>query len=490
MRQYGRKFVDRYVAKKIAGATETRDAVLVDIDTVSKVARVKINGSSKLVTAHYPRNWFTLPYYMKVGNAVRITHRGGVRGYVEISGEGRAIPFAVSVTDLVNPTLSDGIISGLEVTIDSTGTRFIVSPGTYRINGELYAYAGTEVMATVDPMMMEDPSSHTMGDFAVMGETSEWAGDDLQIIPPGGFPGMGWHILFGYIVLSIGVDGPVLTVGESTPDYTIHAAPVMPDIPSDHIQLAYLLEYTRYGTDYGPLYETSDLNVPWIDPYPSYFKVTNYQNISKWPCDSIGYEPRGDEDGDGVGAYINTNPYNVKICDPYCHWEKHFPCPAPKYRLTVKVMNQYDWPEWGPDGEPWQVNGQMIYGSGNSTFGAVHVIDQNRGLVSPSRILTTELSSEAQTEFSFEYLRDTATAGIASGYDVEEADPVFQLSLNNKGYEYVVTNIHINIPYKERQDNTGIFISGCFIQGQVYEKPVFINFGGSEAPTQLKVEDL
>lgn len=483
MRQYGKRFVERYVGKRIEGAAETRDAVLVDIDTVSKVARVKVQGSDKLVTAHYPRNWFTLPYYMKIGNAVRITHKGGVRGYVEISGEGRAVPFAVSVTDLVNPTLSDGIISGLDVTIDQTGQRFIIQPGVYRIAGKLYTYAGSEAMETVAPMVMADPSSNTMGAFAVMGETTAFAGDIYQIGVPAA--GTGYFLRLCYTVLSIGVDGPRLDDGPTTPDYSVRQAPVMPIIPAGHIQLCFLLLQTHYGGVPKRKYQTSDLNVPWTLPQPLYIRVTDYRNVSKWPCLSTGYDPTGDSDGDGVGAGIQTNPYYVLEGGV---WVLKTPCPAPDYRITVQVMNQYHWPEWGPDNKPWIINGQMLYGSGYCTFGSTHVVNQSRGVVHPSSVRSTELYTYGNTEYQFKWRRDTMTAGMSSGYAEEETDPVFRLSLGNKGYEHVETNITINIRQKETWGQA-TFINDCWIQGQAYEHPVFTKFGGGDAPTQLKAVD-
>ena len=95
MRLYGKRFVKNYVDSRVVRKTEMRDAVLWDIDWSNYVARVKIQGSNQLITAHFPRNWKKQPYWCKEGNAVRIIHRSGVRGYVEIAGEGRAIPSPV-----------------------------------------------------------------------------------------------------------------------------------------------------------------------------------------------------------------------------------------------------------------------------------------------------------------------------------------------------------------------------------------------------------
>ena len=72
--------------------SESRDAVVWDFDDANKIVRCKIQGSNEYILCHYPRNWQTLPSWCRRGNAVRIAHKGGIRGYMEVIGHGRAIP--------------------------------------------------------------------------------------------------------------------------------------------------------------------------------------------------------------------------------------------------------------------------------------------------------------------------------------------------------------------------------------------------------------
>src|SRR5512137_812697 len=116
MRLYGKRYAKKFIDRRVRLKTETRDAIVWDIDYLNYVAKVKIQGSNEYVMAHFPRNWKETPYWLKKGNAVAIRHREGVKGYIEVIGEGRAIPTAVSGSSMPEPdTLPDMIISGLTV---------------------------------------------------------------------------------------------------------------------------------------------------------------------------------------------------------------------------------------------------------------------------------------------------------------------------------------------------------------------------------------
>lgn len=466
MRQYGRKFVDRYVSKKIAGAAETRDAVLWEIDIEAKVARVKIQGSAKLVTAHYPRNWFTLPYFMKIGNAVRITHRGGVRGYVEISGEGRSIPQPVSGSALPPaPVLEDAIISGMEYAFELGTNRIIIQPGTYRINEHLYTYAGTDAVVTAGPMVMDVAPVAVMDvDYAVMDQDILSFSSDQIVIPNGlGMPAK----TFVYYAVFVGIDGPHVVKGVETT-----GEPAIPDTPPDEIRLCYVLSYTGKET-----YSYEDLNRWWDEPEATSLKVTNYETVTNACCPNPDLIA-GDADGDGKGA-VFAYPDSSLQCE----------CTAPTVRMTATVMNQYGWVQAAPAGEVWQFSAIQNYGTGHSSLGStgqpsIYADALARG---PSEIV---LDNSYETSFTFTYSRQMLEFNRQfEGYMDGEQDPLFSITLANEGYSRVTQTIHIELFGK---DETAGYMppegeNSCYIVAMAYDKPVFKNFGGSDAPTQLVV---
>lgn len=203
---------------------ESRDAVLWSIDSDSQ-CRVKIQGSNQLITAHFPRNQKARPSWMRVGNAVRITHRGGVRGYVEVSGQGRAIPQPVSGGALPSPgTTADGVIEGMIVSETvPLSNGVLISAGRYRINGTIYGYQGQEdgfpIMSTPSSVVMGAAPTPTLGDLAFQ----------LDNAPATGY--------FRYDLVVIGADRQVDYV-TGTP---ATSNPPMPAVPSDHILLRHVL---------------------------------------------------------------------------------------------------------------------------------------------------------------------------------------------------------------------------------------------------------
>ena len=106
MRTYGKRLLRGAADKAVKQASESRDAVLWDILLNERVCRCKIQGSSEFVIARFPQNWASVPEWAKPGQAVRIAHRGGVRGYIEVVGFGRAIPTPVSGSASPKPAIS------------------------------------------------------------------------------------------------------------------------------------------------------------------------------------------------------------------------------------------------------------------------------------------------------------------------------------------------------------------------------------------------
>lgn len=248
MRTYGRRYLHRKLERRTQITTETRDAVLWDIDWDNFVCRVKIQGSNEYVNVHFPRNDSLVEGWMRPGNAVRIIHRGGVRGYAEIVGHGHAIP-----TPLTGPfhpetsDLADAILTGCGMSV-AGGMSVYIEAGTVRIGGESYdatpADLASQYMTASNPPTMSDPySPMEMGniaadDYVYMTDTdavymTESEPMDMGIIAEGTYtidaaPAEGY---FRYDAFVVGADGVV--------DYIKGTAatsnPTKPSIPTDHV---------------------------------------------------------------------------------------------------------------------------------------------------------------------------------------------------------------------------------------------------------------
>lgn len=244
MRLYGKKFARRSVEKRVKYRDETRDAILWDVDTSNKVGRVKIQGSNNLIIAHFPRNWKVTPYWLKPGCAVRILHRSGNRGWVEIIGEGRAIPQPVSGPALPpREGLFDAVITGAEVyetTPNSMGV--IISNGTYRINDVVY-YLAPE---TAGYVVMDDPAPMIMGSQTIMG-----IGETTVTIHAPPVSGE-----YRYDAIFVGEDGVLDYVSGET----VSSDPVKPTLPDNHLLLGdYILIKGGKAT-----VENSDIGADWL----------------------------------------------------------------------------------------------------------------------------------------------------------------------------------------------------------------------------------
>jgi len=251
MRLYGKKFARRFVNKKLKTTSETRDAILWAIDWTNRFCSVKIQGSDELITAHFPQNEAMKPEWLKLGNAVRVIHRGGVRGRVEVVGHGQAIPTpqAGSGSHPAIPGAGDMIVSGLQITAtDPPSMSVNISSGTYRIDGILYSFTEGDfglIMDDTEPPMemadpyppavmgelsidylMDDPTTYTMSDIF----PPFTLGDTLGIFELDPAPAVGQ---FRYDGFEVGTDGIVHYL-KGTAAYT---DPAFPTISGDHIQI-------------------------------------------------------------------------------------------------------------------------------------------------------------------------------------------------------------------------------------------------------------
>ncbi|MDY0324797.1 MAG: hypothetical protein RBQ87_01320 [Candidatus Cloacimonadaceae bacterium] len=452
MRLYGRKFVDRFVDKKVSMGTESRDAVLWSVDTVAKVARVKIQGSGKLVTAHYPRNWFTLPYFMKIGNAVRVVHRGGIRGYIEIAGEGRSLPMPMDGSQSLpdNPVVpEDKIISGMELSISDEG--FVqVTAGIYQIDGTYYSYSGSDatvdtyVVMGVDPVPVMGVGVTLMCPIAVP--------ENPVIALPAWDDEWGGYS-FRYIAIFLGADGPFITLGEisegSFYSFTPAEEPLMPDTPNDTILMGVVLAYSGKTT-----YTTADLNVKYTTPKVDRLFI-EYESdpISECGCPYPGGEPavlvHGGEDGSGLGAW-QSGEYGVE-CNGHI-----FDCPS-RIKIIVHFRNQYGWDQLNPNGEKWELGAVQLSGSGNSSVYSTGRPSIYEGTIDEDRVWTFQRSGasvltpvdEYHATVEIQYTRETDPMELArEGFvdpEIREYSPLFRFAMLQESYGTVRRSVYVQL---------------------------------------------
>jgi hypothetical protein len=190
------------------------------VDTTNKLVRCKIQGSDQYVLCHYPRNSTSLPSWCKRGNAVRIAHKGGSRGFLEVVGNGRAIPSPVVGSQLpAANNRPDEVVSDGTVTPVSGTMALVVAATTYRINGTVYTLVveGVPMMAT--PLM-------TMGAGATMGADGKYLIFDAAPAAPNA----------RYDLVVAGTDGEAHIVKG-----TASTSPAMPEVPAEHVKLAHVL---------------------------------------------------------------------------------------------------------------------------------------------------------------------------------------------------------------------------------------------------------
>lgn len=249
MRLYGKRYSKQFIDRSIKKSSETRDAILWDFDWNNNLARVKVQGSNEYIYAHFPQNWMKQPYWAKPGNAVRILHRQGIRGSVEIIGEGKSIPTPMEGS--VYPpsvSLADAILSGLDMNAAITPNMgVVITTGTYRINDIEYGFTPDDAGYIV----MDDPAPMIMGDANLMGVGEVSVAFDVSPTVDGEFR---------YDLVAIGTD--------ETLDYITGEAsitPVKPDIPLDHLKVGYYVlvqfdvtEITNY-----------DIGRTWISNVPT-----------------------------------------------------------------------------------------------------------------------------------------------------------------------------------------------------------------------------
>lgn len=235
MRGYLKRYLRNRVDAATSRKTETRDAILWDVLPNQRRCRVKIQGSEQLIMARYPENWEQTPAWLKPGNAVRIVHRGGIRGYVEIIGHGMNIPTPLAGgTAHPGADLPDVVLTGMEVNVAMIGStdddgnaieigtmQIIIEDGTYRIDSVIYSVSNVSA-----PMIMAADSEHIMGEILAMAS-------DVVLLTVNPVTTAGYY---RYDLVVAGTDG-IVEIYEGAEGLE----PVMPDTPAEHLLLCFIL---------------------------------------------------------------------------------------------------------------------------------------------------------------------------------------------------------------------------------------------------------
>ncbi len=249
MRFHGKRILRQRFDRLSREKVESRDAIVWDIIQDQRMARVKIQGSNELLNAHYQEGVEYQPIWLRPGSPVRIIHRGGIRGRFEIQGLGHVIPTPLEGGSLPpRETVDDGILTGMQVVATTVTSMFVlVREGTYRINGVIYTLTAGIIMTA--------SSDFLLGMGGVMGD-----GAVIVAIDPA--PAVGY---WRYDLICIAEDGVVDYIA-GTPATT---DPVRPEVPSSHIQIAYILVpggATAILQSY--------INAYWTNPQASMLEIT------------------------------------------------------------------------------------------------------------------------------------------------------------------------------------------------------------------------
>jgi hypothetical protein len=248
---YGKKHIRKALNKATRSTSETKDAIVWDVLLVDKVCRVKIQGSDNLVYAKFPTNWNEIPSWLKKGQAVRIIHRGGKHGFIEVAGYGQAVPTPVAGNQFPPASVPENIIvSGLEIRAIPINPRMMVyiSNGSVRFNG---------VTTNVPSVSMANGGIITADMGLLLGSVT-WIG---EIAAPEDED-------FRYDAFSVSSTGVITrTVGNE-----FSSVESKPTIPSGDLLIGYLL--VRKGQTE---ITTEDIAVAWTVPEASkvVFLITN-----------------------------------------------------------------------------------------------------------------------------------------------------------------------------------------------------------------------
>lgn len=303
MRLYGERVFRNTIYNTMNSRTETRDAILWDVDDNNRKCRVKIQGSDKLITAYYPINCRIRPEYLRPGNAVKLIHTGGSRGRLEILSDGALVPTPVAGGSGTAPpsAVADSVLNGLIIRATSRDSfNLVVSAGSFRLGGSIYSVSNSPVM----------------GDGTLMGSSIYMGvGDTIVTLASS-------NSYFRYDNIVAGIDG-VIDVVHGT-DWTTPTAASYPATPANHIHLGYVLVPPNVsGIDQAWVY------AQWIAP-----RLTGIN------CTCANSELSQGTIGNPGKTEMSTT-INVRVVDQYGN-----------------LLNR------GVGGTPYQITGSIIAGTG------------------------------------------------------------------------------------------------------------------------------
>lgn len=216
MKLYGKRFLKNTLRSAAFARNDFRDAIVWEINSAQRYARVKIQGTNELIVAYYPDAWGYTPDWLSEGRAVKIAHTCGTIGRIEIVGKGYYVPSPVS-GDVLPPVAvgADCILSGCELRAIPNGARMAVQVliGTYRISGTEYV---------LGPISMLYGDAYKLGDGGVMDTVA-------GVVAINAAPSAG---SFRYDLVCVGTDGVI--------DYvpgTAAANPAKPALPGSHVRI-------------------------------------------------------------------------------------------------------------------------------------------------------------------------------------------------------------------------------------------------------------
>lgn len=256
MRMYGKRLIRGAADKATKQAVESRDAVLWDILLPERICRCKIQGSNELIIARFPQNWATVPEWAKPGQAVRIAHRGGIRGYIEVVGFGRAIPTPVSGSATpTTATPDNAILVGclIKAIPQTPGMNVYISTGRARFSGVEYTVPAVKMMAgSAFKMNMGIAMGEAAGVFSISAPSSGQFRYDLFSLSPS--------------LVVTKTAGAAFTTTESKPT-----------LPSGHLAIGYLL--IRGGQT---VITAADIAQIWSAPVPVSITTSTTDNGTTW----------------------------------------------------------------------------------------------------------------------------------------------------------------------------------------------------------------
>ncbi len=259
MRLYGGRVIRNRVNRQFAERKELRDAVVYEVVSASRYAWVQIQGSQERIKAYFPENWEATPQYVKRGNAVRISHPGGNKGRIEISGHGTLIPTPVEGGSLPEPpTPGDAVLSGCNLSpVNPAAMAAIVNPGSYRIGGITYSIVGMMMDRTDIVMDREDLIMDRVGDVVTFDAAHA--------------------TLFRYDSVVAGTDGEADVVKGSNFAYNADPIPDPPDAPANHVRVGWVLIYPGMTT-----VTAADINRIFVEPVATVMEVVTDDTELAW----------------------------------------------------------------------------------------------------------------------------------------------------------------------------------------------------------------